>query len=354
MSAGAVREEDAFDVGRVSAWLREHGDPEVVGALEGEPQVRQFDSGASNLTYELRWPTRALVLRRPPHGALGGSAHNMHREHDLQAALHPVFPHVPRMVGLCTDPEVLGSDFYVMDKLEGTIVGRDLPDGVTLTPEQATSLCEAALATLVELHEVDVTAVPQLAALDRGDGYVHRQVEGWSSRYRAAATDDVPDFEDVMAWLAQHEPADRPHALIHNDFRLDNLVLDAADPTRVVGVLDWELATVGDPLMDLGGALAYWAQADDDVTMRSLRLQPTHLPGMLTRAEIVERYCAARGLEVSAREWAFYEVFGLFRLAGIAQQIYARYVSGATTNPRFAAFGPMVTYLDARCRALIG
>ena len=163
MSAGAVREEDAFDVARVNAWLREHGDPEVVRALEGEPQVRQFDSGASNLTYELRWPTRALVLRRPPHGALGGSAHNMHREHDLQAALHPVFPHVPRMVGLCTDPEVLGSDFYVMDKLEGTILGRDLPDGVTLTPEQATALCEAALATLVELHEVDVTAVPQLA-----------------------------------------------------------------------------------------------------------------------------------------------------------------------------------------------
>ena len=128
MSAGAVREEDAYDVARVNAWLREHGDPEVVRALEGEPQVRQFDSGASNLTYELRWPTRALVLRRPPHGALGGSAHNMHREHDLQAALRPVFPHVPRMVGLCTDPEVLGSDFYVMDKLEGTIVGRDLPD----------------------------------------------------------------------------------------------------------------------------------------------------------------------------------------------------------------------------------
>ncbi|WP_255218326.1 phosphotransferase family protein [Janibacter terrae] len=354
MGAGAVRPEDAFDATRVAQWLRAQVTPDLAAELEGDPQVRQFDSGASNLTYELRWPARTLVLRRPPHGALGGSAHNMRREHDIQAALGPVFPHAPGMIALCTDASVLGSDFYVMDKLEGTILGKDLPEGVTLSPEQATALCDNALATLVELHEVDVTAVPELAALDRGDGYVHRQVEGWTRRFRAAATDDVPDFEDVMAWLAEHEPADRPHALIHNDFRLDNLVLDADDPTRVVGVLDWELATVGDPLMDLGGALAYWAQADDDETMRSLRLQPTHLPGMLTRAEVVERYCAARGLQVSEREWAFYEVFGLFRLAGIAQQIYQRYRAGATTNPRFAVFGPMVTYLGARCRSLIG
>lgn len=354
MSAGAVRTEDVFDVPKVSEWLRAHAAPEVAADLVGEPQVRQFSAGASNLTYELRWPTRALVLRRPPHGALGGSAHNMRREHDLQAALGPVFGHVPRMVAMCTDDTVIGSDFYVMERLEGTIVGRDLPEGVELTPPQATALCEAALSTLVDLHEVDVSTVPELAGLDRGDGYVHRQVEGWIKRFRAAATDDVPDFEDVMAWLVEREPADRPHALIHNDFRLDNLVLDADDPTQVVGVLDWELATVGDPLMDLGGAMAYWSQADDDATMRSLRLQPTHLPGMLTRAEVVERYCAARQLEVSDEEWAFYEVFGLFRLAGIAQQIYQRYRDGRTTNPRFASFGPMVIYLDIRCRSLIG
>lgn len=354
MGAGAVREEDAFDVTAVAEWLRTHVADDLAEQMVGEPQVRQFDSGASNLTYELRWPERALVLRRPPHGAPGGSAHNMRREHDLQAALGPVFPHVPRMAALCTDPAVIGGDFYVMDKLEGTILGKDLPDGVSLTPEHATALCHHAVDTLVELHDVDVSAVPALADLDRGDGYVHRQISSWSKRFRAAATDDVPDLEGVMAWLVEHEPADRPHALIHNDFRLDNLVLAQDDPTRVVGVLDWELATVGDPLMDLGGALAYWAQADDDETRRALRLQPTHLPGMLTRAEVVERYCAARGLAVSDQEWTFYEVFGLFRLAGIAQQIYQRYRGGATTNPRFAVFGTMVTYLDSRCRALIG
>jgi aminoglycoside phosphotransferase (APT) family kinase protein len=354
MSSGAVREEDTFDVTRVATWLRGQVGDDLAAQLEGDPQVRQFEGGASNLTYELRWPTRALVLRRPPHGALGGSAHNMHREHDLQAALGQAFPHVPGMVALCTDESVLGCDFYVMDKVEGTVLGKDLPQGVTLDPEQARALSDNALATLVELHEVDVSAVPDLAALDRGEGYVRRQVESWIKRFHAAATDDVPDFAEVIDWVTEHQPTDRPHALIHNDFRLDNLVLDTDDPTRVVGVLDWELATVGDPLMDLGAALAYWTQADDDATSLSLRLQPTHLPGMLTRAEIGERYCAARGLEVSDRDLTFYEAFGHFRLAGIAQQIYQRYRAGKTTNPRFAVFGPMVTHLETRCRSLIG
>lgn len=353
--ADDVRPEDAFDVPAVAAWLRENAAAEDIAAdLHGDPQVRQFSGGASNLTYELRWPTRALVLRRPPHGALGGSAHNMRREHDLQAALAPVFDHVPQMIALCTDPSVLGADFYVMERLEGTVLGRDLPEGVEIGPDAARRLCDTAWDTLVELHDVDVTAVPELAALDKGEGFVHRQVEGWTRRFRAARTPDVPDFEPVMTWLAEHEPPDHPHTLIHNDFRLDNLVLDSADPTRVVGVLDWELATVGDPLIDLGGALSYWVQADDDETMRSLRLQPTHLPGMPTRAEVLERYLAARSLEVTPEQWTFYEVFGLFRLAGIAQQIYHRYHHGHTTNPRFATFGPMVTYLDHRCRALLG
>lgn len=354
MSAGAVRSEDAFDVAAVAAWLRAQAPPEVAADLDSDPAVRQFSGGASNLTYELHWPTRTLVLRRPPHGALGGSAHNMRREHDLQAALAPVFDHVPQMIALCTDESVLGADFYVMERLEGTVLGRDVPDGVDLGEQTARQLCETAWDTLIELHDVDVSAVPALAALDKGEGFVHRQVDGWTKRFRAARTPDVPDFEPIMAWLSAHEPPDRPHTLIHNDFRLDNLVLDGDDPTQLVGVLDWELATVGDPLVDLGGALAYWAQADDDATMLSLRLQPTHLPGMLTRAEIVERYLTARSLDVTAQEWTFYEVFGLFRLAGIAQQIYHRYHEGHTTNPRFAGFGPMVTYLDIRCRALLG
>lgn len=355
MSAGdQVRAEDAFDVTKVATWLREHAPADVAADLTGDPAVRQFSGGASNLTYELAWPRRSLVLRRPPHGALGGSAHNMQREHDLQAALAPVFDHVPQMVALCTDESVLGADFYVMEKLEGTVLDRDVPEDLALGPDAARRLSENALSALIELHEVDVSSSPALAALDKGEGYVHRQVESWQRRYRAARTPDVPDFESVMEWVAAHEPDDRPHTLIHNDFRLDNLVLDRDDPSHIVGVLDWELATVGDPLMDLGAVLSYWVQADDDETTQQLRLQPSNLPGMLTRRDIVARYCSARSLEVSPEQLTFYEVFGHFRLAGIAQQIYNRYFHGHTTNPRFAAFGPMVTHLQTRCHALIG
>ncbi len=178
-------------------------------------------------------------------------------------------------------------------------------------------------------------------------------MEGWTTRYRKARTDDVGDLEATMAWLAEHQPADLPHVLVHNDFRFDNLVLDPADPTRLVGVLDWELATVGDPLMDLGSALAYWVQADDDPAFVAIRLQPTHEAGMLTRAEVVERYLAARGLSVTAEQWRFYEVFGAFRLAGIAQQIYYRFHHGQSTNPTHGAFRDVVRLLDRRCTALI-
>jgi aminoglycoside phosphotransferase (APT) family kinase protein len=182
---------------------------------------------------------------------------------------------------------------------------------------------------------------------------VHRQVEGCCGRFRRARTDDVGDFEATMAWIVAHEPADRPHVLIHNDFRFDNLVLDPADPTRIVGVLDWEMATVGDPLMDLGAALAYWVQADDHPAFLAVRRQPTHTPGMLTRAEVVERYSAARDLEVTHEQWRFYDVFGAFRLAVIAQQIYYRFHEGQTSNPAYGEFREVVRFLDHHCTALI-
>lgn len=348
--AARVRDEDAFDVEAMAAWLREHAaDPT---GLEGTPAVQQFVGGASNLTYLLRWPTRDLILRRPPTGTKAKGAHDMRREHDLQAAIAPTFPKVPRMVAHCADDRVIGSEFYVMERVVGTILRRDLPADLGLDEDGVRGLCLAAVDTLVELHDVDLEA-SGLGVLDRGPGYVRRQVEGWSARYRAARTPDVGDFEPVMAWLAAHQPEDRPHTLIHNDFRFDNLVLDPADPSRIVGVLDWEMATVGDPLMDLGGALAYWAQADDHPAFLAVRLQPTHVPGMLTRAEVVERYAAGRGLVVTPQEWRFYEVFGTFRLAVIAQQIYYRFHHGQTTNPAYQRFGDVVRILDARCAALI-
>jgi aminoglycoside phosphotransferase (APT) family kinase protein len=256
------------------------------------------------------------------------------------------------MVAFCGDADVVGSEFYVMERLVGTILRRDVPPGLGLDREGVAALCRTAVDTLVALHSVDVEAAG-LAHLDRGDGYVARQVGGWSERFRRARTPDVPDLEATMAWLDSHQPPDRSHTLVHNDFRFDNLVLAPDDPTRVVGVLDWEMATVGDPLMDLGGALAYWAQADDDPAFLALRRQPTHTPGMLTRSEVVERYATARGEAVDPEQWRFYEVFGLFRLAGIAQQIYYRFHHGQTTNPAYGAFGDVVHHLDHRCTGLL-
>jgi aminoglycoside phosphotransferase (APT) family kinase protein len=340
-----VRDEDAFDVAAVHAWLRTQRD-DVPAA---PPEVAQFGGGASNLTYLLRWPEREWVLRRPPAGVKAASAHDMVREHRVQSALAPHFPEVPAMVALCTDPAVLGADFYVMQKVPGTILRRRLPDGMVLTEEQAHALGTRAFDVLERLHAVDVEAAG-LADLGKGRGYVGRQVAGWSDRFRRARTDNVPDCEAVMRWLDENQPDDVGTVLVHNDFRLDNLVLD--DDLQVVAVLDWEMATLGDPLMDLGGAMAYWVQADDDDLFRLSKRQPSDLPGMPTREEVVRRYAEHSGLDVSG--WTFYEVFGLFRLAVIVQQIYYRFHHGQTTNPAFQDFWAFVGVLEDRCRRVAG
>ncbi|MFD7569300.1 phosphotransferase family protein [Streptomyces sp. NPDC059810] len=342
-----VRTEDAFDVERVHTWLTQH-----VDGLEGpSPDVVQFTGGASNLTYLLRYPHLAteLILRRPPAGKKAGSAHDMAREYHVQEALGPAFPLVPTVRALCQDSDVIGADFYVMDKVPGLILRGRLPRGMTLAPDGARALSEAFVDTLTDLHQVDPAAAG-LADLGRGDGYVRRQVEGWTRRYTQARTWNTPSFRRVTAWLADHQPDDVATCVIHNDWRLDNLVLDETD-LHVTGVLDWEMATLGDPLMDLGSALAYWVQADDDRIAQAIRRQPSHLPGMLTRAEIVERYCDRMGLP--ADNWPFYEAFGLFRLAVIAQQIYYRYHHKQTRNPAFRHLWLAVNYLDHRCRSVI-
>jgi aminoglycoside phosphotransferase (APT) family kinase protein len=351
-----VRDEDAFDVEAVAAWLRDHAEA-FRDDLVGLPEVRQFPGGASNLTYLLSYspPDRAqrdLILRRPPAGVKAAGAHDMGREYAIQSALAPLFPYVATMVGLCTDASVIGSDFYVMERLDGIIPRKDLP--VALPPDRVARLCENAFDVLIALHSVDVSRSPELAAYGKGDGYVARQVRGWTRRFADARTDDTGDWSDVTAWLAAHQPPDVGQRMIHNDYRFDNLVLAADDPTTVVGVLDWEMATVGDPLMDLGGLLAYWVEAGDDEWFQQFRRQPTTLPGMWTRDQVVSHYCERMGFEMTPERWRFYEVFGLFRLAVIAQQIWYRYVHRQTTNEAYAVFGPAVGYLETRCRAVLG
>jgi aminoglycoside phosphotransferase (APT) family kinase protein len=347
-----VREEDAFDVATVVGWLRTHAD---VGIPAGLPEVRQFPGGASNLTYLLRWSTpggpRDLILRRPPSGAKARGAHDMGREYLIQSALAPVYPYVAGMVGLCRDESVLGSDFYVMERLDGLILRKEM--SLDLDPAAVSRLCAHAWSALARLHEVDVSVVPELATLGRGEGYVARQVAGWTDRLGRAATDDLGDWGDVTGWLDTHRPDDVGQCLIHNDWRFDNLVLDRDDDLRVTGVLDWEMATVGDPLMDLGGALAYWIQADDDPFFRDFRRQPTTVEGMWTRAQVVDWYCRERGLAMTPERWRFYEAFGLYRLAVIIQQIWYRFVHGQTHNPAYAGFGDAVAYLEQRTRRVV-
>ncbi len=342
--AGTVRDEDAFDVAAVSKWLGE----EIT-------EVRQFRGGASNLTYLLvstssTGERRELILRRPPAGTKAKSAHDMSREYRIMAGLKPVFGKVPEMVGFCADTSVIGSEFYVMERLDGHIPRKEL--GIEMTPEQLRQLCTNTIDVLIELHQVDPAAAG-LADLGKGEGYVARQISGWSDRYRKAKTWNVPSFETVMTWLDAEQPKDRGSCLIHNDFKFDNMVLDRDDPTQPIGLLDWEMATIGDPLMDLGCTLSYWIQADDDKMARSFRRLPTHLPGMLTRQEVVDYYCSRTGIELTDREWAFYQVYGLFRLAVIVQQIYYRYHHKQTTNPAFRHLWWGVVMLERRCRRII-
>ncbi|MDX1569376.1 MAG: phosphotransferase family protein [Xanthomonadales bacterium] len=320
-----------------------------LNGLDGRPEVHQYRGGASNLTFRLDYPERSLIVRRAPPGTKAKGAHDMLREARILSGLRPQFGRVPEVYLACDDTEVIGAPFYVMEKLDGLILRGDLPEGLEVSPEQAARLCESLVETWVALHAVDV-ADPALAWLDRGTGYVGRQIGGWSKRYRAARTPDAPDFEAVMGWLADH-PEDSDHCLIHNDFRFDNLVLDRERPEEVVGVLDWELATIGDPLMDLGAALAYWVQSDDDPGFHVIRRQPTHIPGMFSRDELVGRYLELSGRSVD--DFVFYEVYGLFRLAGIAQQIYYRYYHGQFGDEQFADFVKAVQYLEVRCNNII-
>ncbi|BEL03842.1 phosphotransferase family protein [Actinoplanes sichuanensis] len=333
---GPVRAEDAFDVDAVTAWL----------GLETTPEVRQFSGGASNLTYLLRTGERDLILRRPPTGRKAATAHDMSREYRIQSALAPVFPYVPRMVALCEDESVIGSPFYVMERVEGHIPRREL--GVDLPPDRVRTLCTGVVDLLVDLHGIDPAAAG-LDNLGKGTGYVARQVAGWSDRYRSARTRNVGSFAGVIRWLEANQPAEQRICLIHNDFRFDNVVFAPDDPTRPVALLDWEMATLGDPLMDLGSALAYWVQADDGWLFRMFRRQPTHTPGMLTRREVIEHYHARTGLRMTA----FHEVFGLFRLAGIVQQIYYRYYHRQTRNPAFRNFWIASLMLERRCLRII-
>jgi aminoglycoside phosphotransferase (APT) family kinase protein len=319
-----VRPGEELDAAALEAFLRAHG-------IEGPVRVSQYPRGFSNLTYRVSAGGREMVLRRPPHGAAVRGGHDVIREFRILAALHPVWPRVPRPLAACDDPGVLGAPFYLMERVEGVVLRDRLPHGEHLDAESMRRICLAAVDTLAELHGVDWQAAG-LQEIGRPEGYVRRQVEGWSERWERARTDALDEMDRAARWLAAHLPEEHPAAIIHNDYKYDNLVLDPADLSRVRAVLDWEMATLGDPLMDLGTTLAYWTGSHDPPALQAFGL--THLPGNLDRRQVAEHWAVQTGRSIDGI--VFYYVYGLFKVGVIAQQIYARYLAGKTRDPRFA------------------
>lgn len=334
---GAVRAGEELEAGRLAAWLRDR-----LPGVGDTVDVSQFPHGHSNLTYLVTLGAAEYVLRRPPFGNLVRTAHDMGREFRMLQALAPVFPEAPRPLLYCDDSSVIGAPFYLMERRRGIVFRRQLPPGLGVAAALAQRMSASVVELLARLHAVDHEAAG-LPPVVRAEGYVTRQVRGWTERYAAAATEAVPEMDAVAHWLAERQPADAGAAVIHNDFKFDNLLLDPMNPARVVALLDWEMATVGDPLMDLGSALAYWIEAGDPPELLAAAMGPTSAPGMWSRRRCAAEYAARSGRPV--RGLAFHYCFGLFKVAVIVQQLYARYLHGLTRDPRFVGMNRMVAVL---------
>jgi aminoglycoside phosphotransferase (APT) family kinase protein len=332
-----IRSGEELDLAKLEPYLRRHF-PDETGVLE----VRQFPSGHSNLTYSLHLGAKELVLRRPPFGSKVKSAHDMSREFRVLSKLHSAYSPAPQALFYCDDDAIIGAPFYVMEPIGGVILRRKLPPGLDFSVEKARRLSESFIENLIRLQRVDYLAAG-LADLGKPEGYLERQVRGWTERYYGSKTHDYPEVEKISSWMQQHMPSRSAVSLVHNDYKYDNVVLDPTDITKIVGVLDWEMCTIGDPLTDLGTALAYWVDATDPEEVQQNRWGPTTEPGSFTRAEVVSYYTKRTGCDAS--QIAFYLAFARFKLAVIVQQIYYRYHQGLTKDERFASMPEKIQML---------
>ncbi len=340
-----VREGEEFDLAAVERYLRERVD----GLPEGELEVRQFSSGASNLTYFLKIGDWEGVLRRPPLGPVPPKAHDMGRESHVLARLHEAYPLAPKPYFFCEDESVIGAPFYVMERREGVVVDDSFPEGVEPTRERCRGISRTVADTLAELHAVDPDKAG-LGDLGRPEGFLERQVNGWIGRYEKARTDEIEEVGPLTRWLARDIPESPEPTIIHNDYKLNNLILSPDDLTEVRAVLDWEMATVGDPLFDLAVSLSYWTEPGDSRELKEVMPTVTSTPGFMTREEFMDRYAQSSGRDLSSMHW--YMVFGYFKLAVILQQIYARWKRGQTGDARFADFNRRVRTLILHARDL--
>jgi aminoglycoside phosphotransferase (APT) family kinase protein len=332
-----VRPGEELDLRKLEPFLRAHF-PDESGSLS----LQQYPSGHSNLTYLLQFGGKELVLRRPPFGSKVKTAHDMGREFRVLSKLHSVYAPAPRVLFYCEDESVLESPFYLMEPIRGVILRRDPPLDFDFPPEKARRLSESFVENLALLHSLDYAAIG-LADLGKPQGYLERQVQGWVERYHGSKTHEYPEVEKISEWMRQNIPPTVGVSLIHNDYKYDNVVLDPRDITKIIGVLDWEMCTIGDPLADLGTALAYWIDEADSEELREQRSGPTSYPGSLTRGELVEYYAQITGRDVSQMD--FFVTLALFKLAVIVQQIYYRFHLGLTRDERFASMPQRIKIL---------
>ena len=295
--------------------------------------VTQFTHGFSNLTYLLQIENQEFVLRKPPKGAIK-RGHDMHREFKVQSALQSCFDKVPKMFAYSNDPNILGSEFYLMEKVSGIILNYKEVKQRNIIPNDYKTIANSWLETLVELHTIDYKKVG-LETLGNPEGYVNRQVSNWGNQYLKAKTSEVVEAEKVMNWLDKNQPKKYDYCLIHNDYKYDNVVFKDDSWQKISAVLDWEMATLGDPLMDLGTSLGYWTVATDHDFVKQGIPSPTIFDGNPIRSEIAHLYAEKSGR--NPENIVFYYAFGLFKIAVIAQQIYFRFSKGFTSDPRFSA-----------------
>jgi aminoglycoside phosphotransferase (APT) family kinase protein len=332
-----VRAGEELDVRKLEAFLRNHFPAEREGI-----ELRQFPSGHSNLTYSVLLGDREMVLRRPPFGTKVKTAHDMSREFRVLSKLHDAYPPAPKVLLYCDDAAIIGAPFYLMERVHGIIIRRDPPAGLDFSPATVRRLSESFVDNLARLHALDYAAIG-LAEIGKPQGYLHRQVAGWIERYAQSKTHDLPEVEHLAEWMRQHMPATGDTTFVHNDYKYDNTVLNPDNPTEIIGLLDWEMSTIGDPLTDLATALAYWVDPGDPDEMQAIRWGPTTSPGSLTRAALAERYAQKTGRDIS--HMPFYLAFARFKVAVIVQQIYYRYHHGLTKDERFATMPEVVKAL---------
>jgi aminoglycoside phosphotransferase (APT) family kinase protein len=342
-----VRTGENFDLQKVERYLRDH----IEGIGEGSLLVRQFPAGASNLTYLLEVGDWEAVLRRPPLGPVAPRAHDMKREFTLLQKVHPVFSLAPLPYVFCDDPAILGAPFYVMERRKGVVLNTSFPPGVTATAGLCEQISQMVIETLVQIHAINWHAAG-LDELGHPEGFLERQVKGWVERYYRAQTEDIPEVQSLTGWLMTHMPQSPAPTLIHNDFKLNNMLLNANDLTQAVAVLDWEMATIGDPLFDLAVSLSYWVTPGDPEELQTILPTVTNLPGFVSRETFMEMYAQKSKRDLSSID--YYMIFAYFKLAVIIQQIYVRWKRGQTQDERFGIYGGRVQTLVRYAAQLAG